>query len=453
LELLIEKVRQISVSKNHPQLCSIALAVSYIEPLAVLDSVFDARSSHFYIENHGQKEAHAAAEVILELKDLGGENRFQEADLWVQKWLENTIIVSDKSLPLKGPVFFAGFPFSEDCKKDKGYLFLPRWHVYRKNHYYAAIANFCVDANSDIQKLTRILWGMYSKFESYDYSAIQTESVEVAKGARLIRSDDKDSYQNSVRKGLNLIENNQIDKIVLARKHQLEVDKVNLIPLLNRFRTRFPECYSFSISPGNGQYFVGATPERLIQVNEGKLKTVALAGSAARGNTVSADARFSRDLLMSHKDVAEHGFVIDSIRRRLGQLGIEIRVQDKPHLLQLANVQHLQTFIEADVSGVSLFQIVEKLHPTAAVGGIPNIVAMKKILEIETESRGYYAGPIGWMDAFGNGEFVVGIRSMNIQGNQIDLFAGAGIVDGSDPEKEFQETEMKFQAMLNTLGI
>ena len=178
----------------------------------------------------------------------------------------------------------------------------------------------------------------------------------------------------------------------------------------------------------------------------------ALAGTAARGRGASEDAALAQALLHNDKDLREHRFVLETIAGRLAQLGLKLDYPAQPGLRRLANVQHLHTPVQAVLpDSVRLLTIVGALHPTPAVGGSPAAAAIARIRELEGFSRGLYGGAIGWVNARGGGEFFVGIRSALVDGATARVYAGAGIVAGSAPEKEFAETELKFKAMLGAL--
>jgi menaquinone-specific isochorismate synthase len=223
--------------------------------------------------------------------------------------------------------------------------------------------------------------------------------------------------------------------------------------LLNGLRERFPECYSFSVANGKGDSFIGASPERLVRVSKGVLETEALAGSTRRGAGASEDAALGAALLSSEKDLREQRHVLDSIVRRLAPLGLAPEFPAEPGLRKLANVQHLHTPVRASLpEGVRLLDAVACLHPTPAVGGSPREAAVGLIRELEGFPRGLYAGAIGWINSRGGGEFLVGIRSALVEGVSARLYAGAGIVAGSDPRRELAETELKFRALRDALG-
>ena len=260
-------------------------------------------------------------------------------------------------------------------------------------------------------------------------------------------------YRAVVARALERIGNGEFKKIVLARALDLQADQpLHPLRVLNGLRQRFPDCYSFSFANGRGQSFIGASPERLVRVSKGVLETEALAGSIRRGAGASEDAALAAVLRGSEKDLREQRDVLDDIVARLTPLGLELEFLPEPQLRRLANVQHLHTPVRAALpETVRLLDVLAALHPTSAVGGSPREAAVRCIRELEGFPRGLYAGALGWLNARGGGEFFVGIRSALVEGSTARVYAGAGIVAGSTPEKEFAETELKFRAMRDAL--
>jgi menaquinone-specific isochorismate synthase len=256
-----------------------------------------------------------------------------------------------------------------------------------------------------------------------------------------------------VARALDRIAAGDFKKIVLARAQELTADRpLHPLRMLNGLRQRFPDCYAFSFTRGRGPSFIGASPERLVRVSKGRLETEALAGSIRRGAGASEDAALAGTLLRSEKDLREHREVLDDIVARLAPLGIRPEYPAQPQIRRLANVQHLDTPVNATLpEHVSLLDVIGAMHPTPAVGGTPREAAVSRIRELEGFPRGLYAGALGWLNARGGGEFFVGIRSALVEGAQARVYAGAGIVAGSTPEKEFAETELKFKAILDAL--
>ncbi len=260
-------------------------------------------------------------------------------------------------------------------------------------------------------------------------------------------------YRAAVTRGLECIAAGEFQKIVLARAQDVSASQpFHPLRVLNGLRQRFPDCYSFSLADGAGHSFIGASPERLARVSQGVLETEALAGSAPRGPGASEDAALAAALLHSEKDLREQRLVLDSIVRRLAPLGLTLEFPSRPGVRRLANVQHLHTPVRAPLpDGVRLLDAVARLHPTPAVGGTPRAAAVPRIRGLEGFPRGLYAGALGWVNARGGGEFFVGIRSALVAGATARVYAGAGIVAGSTPERELAETALKFHALLDAL--
>jgi isochorismate synthase len=245
-----------------------------------------------------------------------------------------------------------------------------------------------------------------------------------------------------------------LEKVVLAHAEQVEQGRpMDAQVALRRLASGYPSCTVFAIAH-NQTCFLGATPERLIALENGTASTVALAGSVPRGATEVEDEQQADYLLRSPKARAEHAIVVGALRDGLAQVCTRVVSDTEPRVRKLANVQHLLTPIRGQVAaGVSILDLVERLHPTPAVGGFPRQRALDLIRECEALDRGWYAGPIGWLNRDGEGEFVVGIRSALLHGNSATLFAGCGIVADSDPDTEYAELGWKLRPMLAALGV
>jgi menaquinone-specific isochorismate synthase len=216
----------------------------------------------------------------------------------------------------------------------------------------------------------------------------------------------------------------------------------------------YPDCHRFWFEPRPYHAFYGATPELLARVDGRHLQTMGLAGSIRRGSTPAMDDALAQTLLHSKKDLYEHEVVVDSIQRRLQPVVSELHISAAPEVLKLGYIQHLYSAIHGRLKEKSgILPIVEILHPTPALGGSPRTLAMQFIREAEPVPRGWYAAPVGWIDHQLDGTFSVAIRSAVAQDRRVWLHAGAGIVADSDPQKEWEETALKFQPMLHALGM
>jgi menaquinone-specific isochorismate synthase len=445
-----------AAQSGRPVLVSITIQVESLDPLAVLESIFDPGERHFYAERPSEGWAIAGAESVVAFT-ASGPRRFAEVQAFIDRTLDDTVAVGDQEVPFGGPYFFGAFAFLDKVGEGEPFesasVFVPRWQVAHRGGRTAAVANLLLEADSAVQSLAARVWNAHSKFRSFDYSAAEFPEGQVADASSIDEVGGRRSYETAVSRAIERISRGEMQKIVLARAKDVR-SKAAFDPLriLNGLRQRFPECSAFSVANGAGQSFIGASPERLLKVEDGVMTTEALAGSAHRGSTASEDASLGGKLLQSEKDLREHRIVLDSIVRRLSPLGLDLRHSERPLLKRLPNVQHLHTPIEADLpKGVRLLDMLSRLHPTPAVGGTPREVVVPMIAELEAFPRGLYCGAVGWVDSRGGGEFTVALRSALIDGSKARMYAGAGIVAGSAPEKEFAETELKFRAMQDAL--
>ena len=243
------------------------------------------------------------------------------------------------------------------------------------------------------------------------------------------------------------------EKAVLAATRELEAaGPIEPGLALARLRERYSNCHLFSYRTGDG-IFLGASPEQLAGLRNGRITTLGLAGSTRRGQTPEEDEELGNALLNSMKDRIEHAIVVRALREGIGELADGLRAPNQPSLRRLHNIQHLSTEVVAEARpGVDVLDVVERLHPTPAVCGWPTRIARSVIGRYERFDRGWYAGPVGWIDAAGDGEFAVGLRSALVRGARAWLFAGAGIMGDSDPEAELAEIELKFRPLTSALG-
>ncbi|MGH3322294.1 MAG: isochorismate synthase [Streptosporangiaceae bacterium] len=252
------------------------------------------------------------------------------------------------------------------------------------------------------------------------------------------------AWMRAVERAVASIRAGRVAKVVLSRDvYATTARAIDPRALLVRLADHFPDCYTFSCAG-----LVGATPELLVRRQGDQIASLVLAGSTARGIDRVEDEALGRALLASAKDVEEHEHAVSSVRTALEPLAAELDVDRSPSLLVLANVQHLATSVTGRLaSPYSALEVAGALHPTAAVCGTPTDVAMEVIRTLERMDRGRYAGPVGWLDARGNGEFGIALRCAEVDGPRARLFAGNGIVAGSDPEAELAETQAKLGAM------
>lgn len=274
----------------------------------------------------------------------------------------------------------------------------------------------------------------------------------------LTRTDrpEKEGWTRMVRWALDAISERRLEKVVLARQVELGLERrVDPLRVLHHLKAATPGCFHFALRPSEGPTFVGASPERLFHWTGDRVVSEAVAGTRGRGDTPEADAALREELLTSSKERREHAFVQRAIRDDLSTLCTSVESPDTPSELMLARGRHLHARLTGTLrSDVTAVELLDALHPTPAVGGVPSDAALTAIRDQEPFDRGWYAGPVGWIgpDA---AEFSVAIRSGLVEPERLTLFSGAGIVDGSEPEREWEEIEQKlgdFAAVLGVLG-
>lgn len=244
----------------------------------------------------------------------------------------------------------------------------------------------------------------------------------------------------------------KLEKAVLARCVRIPLpDDFSVAAALRRLRADYPETYVFAVAREQGCFF-GATPERIVHLTRGKVNVACMAGSIGRGKTEAEDRLLGETLLADAKNVEEHKIVLRAILRGLAPACDVVTADAEPGLRKFANVQHLYTPVRARAKeGVHILEFVSRIHPTPAIGGHPTAAALQLIAAEENMDRGWYAGPVGWMNARGDGEFAVGLRSGLVRDGEARLFAGCGIMGDSDPESEYAESVLKLQPMLRAL--
>jgi menaquinone-specific isochorismate synthase len=258
-------------------------------------------------------------------------------------------------------------------------------------------------------------------------------------------------WQEVVAEAVTRIHAGALDKVVLARRVDVEANRPFLVAeVLGRLGVLYPSCMLFFVDG-----FLGASPELLVGRRGRSVESRPLAGTVARsGDTVSDDVLVAR-LMASDKERWEHRLVIDTLAAALAPLCEHLDVPERPEVLGLRNVSHLATVVRGSLLPAdplpSALDLVAAVHPTPAVGGIPTKEALAQLQATEGFDRGRYAGPVGWLDARGDGDFALGIRSATVDGAHASMYAGVGVVSGSEPAAELAETQLKLQALLAAL--
>ena len=460
LKAFLSKCVEKAKSSSYTQLANVSLPLSYLAPLGVLHSIDLNNALHFYLERPVD-DASVLAYGSVASATFSGKERFQLVKNFADSCLKNiSRYPEDSEHEFYGPHFFNGFAFEDNLSEKDSFApattFLPKWHVFSDSGNYGLVLNIEVHEDSDTDTLLDRIERefIHFLFFNYDEGKHNISVFKEQKDAKIsVEVCSESSFEDAVNGALSEINNKQYQKIVLAQKLVLKNDySVNGIQYLDRLRERFSACYIFSFSDGSNRSFIGASPEMLLEVKNNLLMTEAIAGSSSRGKKAIEDARLGSNLLTSDKNLREHNLVKESILKRLNLLGINAKADKNPRLLALANVQHLQTKISALMDpNVHFLDVASELHPTPAVGGQPREQAVPRISELEGFERGLYAGLIGWFNDQNEGKMVVGLRSAQFDDKTINVYAGAGIVSGSQVKIEKEEILLKQSAMLSFL--
>ncbi|RDI70501.1 isochorismate synthase [Halopelagius longus] len=270
------------------------------------------------------------------------------------------------------------------------------------------------------------------------------------------RTTAKGDWRSSVNAAVERIRAGDLEKVVLAQALDVDLgDDLSVPDVLWRLGEAYPDCYRFLVEPvgddGPQASFFGATPERLVGLRGRTVETDALAGTTGRGETPAEDEWLANELLADEKNVHEHELVAETIRDQLAPFASSVNAGAR-RVKRLATVQHLWTPITAELAtDEHVLSLVEALHPTPAVGGLPPDRALSTIRDTEPFDRGWYAAPVGWVDAAGYGSFAVALRSAVSREDSATLFAGVGVVEDSDPDREWDEVQLKYRPILDEL--
>jgi len=362
-----------------------------------------------------------------------------------------------------GPVLFGGFAFDPFAPHTQlwadfpdGLLTLPEILLSYNANQVAITVNRMIQASDDIEQCARKIESRVGQLQAAVKRTPTIQQEEISSELSIHEIWPASEWMEMVANIVDMIQHGVFEKVVLAREIQVLLKNspgaFDISTTLQRLRESYPTAYVFAIQRGE-RFFVGATPERLLQAQAEQVYTMALAGSARRGETEEEDVRIGTELLQSGKNNSEHTIVVEMVREALKNHCTHVHASAVPQLLKLRNVQHLKTSIAGElIPGRCILDIMADLHPTPAVGGFPRNAALEAIRNTEKLDRGWYAAPLGWIGASGHGEFAVALRSGLIDGGKATLFAGCGIVADSDPQAEFAESCLKFQVMLRALG-
>jgi menaquinone-specific isochorismate synthase len=461
LEIKAEFIHQVFSPNNSKKWLSYSLEIPAIDPLAYIEQVH--QNNNLYYWEHPEKNFALAAGGALEILKATGSNRFREISDKNKELRRKQISVSELNHSLAEPVMVGGYSFSDHNvhqmwkKFGAAHFVLPEWTIIKSGDLHILTLTVeCSNRKKDeiIENLNEQLSEFIRYFKSIQNFQFSPLDKKYGNISFLNGRNSYNEWKNQVNRSREMILADVFKKIVIARQVDITTDKpVSVSRAMFHLRRQFPECFNFMIKIDGGPCFIGATPERLVSLKRNMMQTEGLAGSISRGESASEDMALGHSLMESKKDRSEHEFVVKDIRSNLQKHKLRVDHPHQPAIKKLSNVQHLYTPITAEVTeDITLHELAGMLHPTPAVGGYPKETAVPYISEIEDIDRGWYAGPVGWCNASGSGEFAVAIRSAWIDGKNVRLFAGCGIVENSDPDNEWAETEMKLSPILGALN-
>ncbi len=446
--------------------------VSYSQPAPGIDPATFLRyargRARFYWRDGRTGVTFAGMGIAVDLM-AWGEARFQAIERQARALFAHAAALrTDETLAT--PRLFGGFSFREDFSPDfawygfnPAHFILPHYQLVQHGQATWLTINALLPPDesptANEPQLREALQHCYAALCDFAQAEPTSESPQSAPAHTQTHHV---TYPMPYRAWAQLIEEAQtafrdtlLQKVVLARVCEVQLPTlVDIDGALANLQRRYPDCYTFLFEPQPHHAFFGATPELLIATQARKFTTMGLAGSIQRGATPIEDEQLADALLHSAKDRHEHALVITALRHRLGPLVEELVIPAAPVVYRLSNIQHLYTPIHGVLRQANgILPLVETLHPTPALGGSPRELALAFISAAESVPRGWYAAPVGWIDCQLDGAFGVAIRSAVAQRQRAWLYAGAGIVADSEPQKEWEETGWKFRPMQEALGI
>jgi menaquinone-specific isochorismate synthase len=436
--------------------------ISFTRPVAPLDPLQFLRSApehRTYWQSADGESTYAGFGAAAEIVAYG-HSRFASIQEQADALFEGALF-SSTDAPL--PRLFGGFSFHADTDGYRSasgiwsafpsaYFVLPRCQLSR----HGTATWLTVNRYADADEIDAEFDAVEQEFEALAARLRSTHFERPLPHLTALRYPlPREAWRDAVTTATDEMRAGVYEKVVLSRTCDLTFDQaVDPVQVLAHLERRYPNAYRFLIEVLPGHSFFGATPELLASVEGSTLHTAALAGSRRRGVTPAEDDALASELITNSKERHEHAVVVDALREMLTPMVRSLDISASPSLYKLTNIQHLYTPIRAQLGeGARALDVVERLHPTPALGGYPRDEAIDAIKRLETVERGWYASPVGWIDPNGDGTFAVAIRSAVSAGDTARLYAGAGIVTDSDPDREWDETGLKFKPLLDTLGV
>ncbi|MBS1887746.1 MAG: isochorismate synthase [Actinobacteria bacterium] len=434
---------------------SVSAAVDLRDPCAAIFAARLASDRWFCWEQPDREFALAGMGVAHEASSRG-ERRFEEVAAAAGEALRDAILDQPTGLFAgAGPVWLGGFSFDPEgggsanwSSFEPGSLFLPEVSICRTGEEAFLTVNAIVGPGEDAERRAAALGARLAVLDASSFTLPLLDPHPTAR-PEIRSARPPRAFEDAVEEATARIATGEMEKVVLAREVIVSAAAAHdPASIFGGMREQFPACFCFCAGTPEAA-FVGASPELLVRRSGAGVSTVALAGSTRRSSDPAVDDHLGERLMRNEKDRREHRIVAERIVRRLRPHAVWVETGPEPAIVKIANIQHLATPVIAQLADPrSAVELAGLLHPTPAVGGEPWPAAATPLTELEQMDRGWYAAPVGWMDATEDGEFCVALRSALLRDRDAHLFAGVGVVAGSDPEAELAETETKLQAML-----
>lgn len=510
LDLCVQQAARAASQTRAPQWAGLRVELPVCDSLAVFEALASSdwpdSLDRFYWERPAEGRAlvgHGCVAAVEVADEPDGTTRFDQASNRAHEIFASLHIAGDAAAPEAGPALVGGFAFSSAPSTEAHWNEFPNSRLVLPRVTVATVGgrSWCtilrtLQPGDDAHATSEGLKEDLADFER----CLQTEGVERGMRSfgsgmdhltayRAVGDRSHAEYCGQVVDALHSIADGEFEKVVLARSVSLvreqsrepgreqarghgrepdskdrresfptdcreddcREDGFDLCALLDALRRTHPGCAIFAIGRP-ASTFLGATPECLVRLRDRQMETASLAGSAPRGRSPEEDSLLGRELLESKKEQAEHAVVVRALRAALDPHCETLDIPESPRLMRLQDIQHLETPVTGRVrDDTSILDLLRDVHPTPAVAGEPREAALAWLADHESLDRGWYAGPVGFVDSRGGGEFFAALRSSLLTGDEARLFAGAGIVEGSQPERELCETRLKLQTMLSPL--
>ena len=443
---------------GRPVLASVTVEVAGDVDVAAATFASRRAGERWFVWEQPERDGFAlgALGAVASTERARAAHRFTDAAGICSDALRDAVREEEIDHPGAGPVWVGGFAFHDSGGTSSEWssfpatgLVLPELSLARQGDAALATLNVMCRAGDDPAQVAARAAG---RLVALGRDSLPLVDPDPAGGYEIDSVRPPTEFERAVEEGARLVRAGDVDKLVLARAVRVSAARpFDPGAVFGALRSAYPSCYCYCAGTPEAA-FLGASPELLVRRAGAVLSTVALAGSTRRSADPSVDDHLGERLLHSSKDLEEHAIVVRTIARSLAPLAVWVAPADEPALVKVANIQHLATPLRAQLAEPrSVVELAGALHPTSAVGGEPWPRADPVVRRLEQLDRGWYAAPVGWMDATEDGEFCVALRCALLAGRTAHCYAGGGVVGESDPEAELAETEVKLMAVLPAL--